>query len=368
MDLPREEIVADRLTLRPTDERDVDDILLACQDEESQRFLPLLPSPYTRADAEFWVGEGAPARWAAGAAQFTIVEHGRLAGSIGIPRHDPANEVVEVGYWVAPWARGHGVATAATRALTQWAFEHGAGRVELLTERANARSQRVALTAGLAYEGARRGAARRRDGSRSDLLVWSRLEGDADGPARRAFPDLVGGSLGDGVVRLRPRRPEDAGPLAETAGDPESRRWASRPLPDEIAAQAATIERAESDWLIGERVQLTICDDASGAVVGDVSMFFVDETMGVVNLGYSVHPAWRRRGFATRAARLVASWALDLPSVARVEAGANVENTASQEVLRRAGFVHEGTFRELITSAEGPRQDIVLFSRLPADS
>ena len=106
MDLPREEIAAGRLTLRPTDERDIDDIARACDDELSARFLPLLPSPYTRADAEWWVREGAPARWAAGAAQFTVVEDDRLVGSLGFPRHDLVNDVVEVGYWVA---RGPGV-------------------------------------------------------------------------------------------------------------------------------------------------------------------------------------------------------------------------------------------------------------------
>ena len=96
-------------------------------------------------------------------------------------------------------------------------------------------------------------------------------------------------------------------------------------------------------------------------------MFWVDATMGVVNLGYSVHPAFRRRGFATRAARLASDWALGLPAVARVEAGANKENTASLAVLRRAGFVEEGMLRALISSVDGPRQDIVLTSRVPTD-
>jgi len=35
----------------------------------------------------------------------------------------------EVGYWVAPWARGRGVAAAAVEAATGWAFEHGIARM-----------------------------------------------------------------------------------------------------------------------------------------------------------------------------------------------------------------------------------------------
>jgi RimJ/RimL family protein N-acetyltransferase len=368
MELPREEIVAGPLTLRPTDERDVDDIERAANDPLMARFLPRLPSPYTRADAEWWVREGAPARWAAGAAQFTILEDGGLVGTVGFPRHDLDNDLVEVGYWVAAWARGRGIATAATRAATAWAFDHGAGRVELMTERENRRSQRVALAAGFTYEGVRRGAARARDGSRHDLVAWARVPADPDGPAPRKLPDPPGGALDDGVVRLRPRQPDDATALAETVADPESQRWASRPGGATVDEQRAAIEWADSEWLTGQRMQMTICDAASGAPAGDLSAFWVDQPMGVLNLGYSVHPAWRRRGFATRAARLATDWLLGLPSVARVEAGANVENTASQAVLRRAGFVHEGTLRELITHVDGPRQDIVLFSRLPSDA
>ena len=197
--------------------------------------------------------------------------------------------------------------------------------------------------------------------------MWSRLATDPDGPGPRAFPDLPGGRLDDGVVALRPRRPGDVTMLAETVADPQSRRWASRRGGDTVEEQQAAIERADSDWLTGERVQMTICDAATDAPAGDVSLFWVDATMGVVNLGYSVHPAFRRRGFATRAARLASDWALGLPSVARVEAGANKENTASLAVLRRAGFVEEGMLRALISSVDGPRQDIVLTSRVPTD-
>jgi RimJ/RimL family protein N-acetyltransferase len=361
--LPLADIVAGSCTLRATDERDIDDIALACSDELLQRCLPLLPSPYTRADAEQWVREGAPARWADGGASFTIDEGGRLAGHIGLRPH-PQRDIVEVGYWVAPWARGRGIATAATRAAVTFAFDQGAARAELLTLRANAWSQRVALAAGFRYEAVCRGAAVVRDGRRADLLLWARLATDPDGPAPRPFPDLPAGELRDGVVRLRPRDPDDAVVLTETSADPESQRWSTRAAPFTIELQHVAIERAESEWLTGERIALTICDEASGQPAGDVSVFWVDPVMGVVNLGYSVHPRWRRRGFATRAAFLASDWLLGLPSVARVEAGANVANTASQEVLRRAGFEHEGTLRSLVTSAEGPRQDIVLFSRV----
>ena len=56
---------------------------------------------------------------------------------------------VQVGYWVAPWARDRGYATHALRLLTRWAFDRpGIDRLELLTKIGNVRSERVASNAG----------------------------------------------------------------------------------------------------------------------------------------------------------------------------------------------------------------------------
>ena len=93
-----------------------------------------------------------------------------------------------MGYWVAPWARRGGVATAATRALTRWAFGHGAGRVELMTERSTLRASGSRWRSGFRYEGVRRARGRGRDGSRHDLLVWSRLPDDSRSRSRACSP------------------------------------------------------------------------------------------------------------------------------------------------------------------------------------
>ena len=72
----------------------------------------------------------------------------------------PVRQQAEIGYWVAPWARRRGVATAAVRAMSGWAFANaGVVRLELLTDWANVGSQRVALAAGFQREGVRRSAA-----------------------------------------------------------------------------------------------------------------------------------------------------------------------------------------------------------------
>ena len=127
---------------------DVAAIARACDDETSARFLPGLPSPYTEADAERYL-EGCDRLWSEGSRfPFAVVDaaSGELLGAIDVR---PAGGGSDVGYWVAPWARGRGVATRALRLAVEHAFRDlGAAELELETHVANVASQRVAEAAG----------------------------------------------------------------------------------------------------------------------------------------------------------------------------------------------------------------------------
>jgi RimJ/RimL family protein N-acetyltransferase len=65
-------------------------------------------------------------------------------------------DVVQIGYWLAPGARGRGFATRAVILLTRWLFELGAARVFLTIVAGNEPSVDVARRAGFAYEGTMR--------------------------------------------------------------------------------------------------------------------------------------------------------------------------------------------------------------------
>lgn len=83
----------------------------------------------------------------------------------------------ELGYLTATAARGRGVATAALRALTDWAFEERRlERVTLLIDNDNKGSERVAQKAGYAREGLLRGIYLK-PGRRGDMLLYAKLSG-----------------------------------------------------------------------------------------------------------------------------------------------------------------------------------------------
>jgi ribosomal-protein-alanine N-acetyltransferase len=61
-----------------------------------------------------------------------------------------------------------------------------------------------------------------------------------------------------------------------------------------------------------------------------------------VEIGYSVIPDRRGRGYATEATRALVRWALGQPQVEVVVAGCDIENAPSIRILERTGFVRTG--------------------------
>jgi RimJ/RimL family protein N-acetyltransferase len=84
----------------------------------------------------------------------------------------------EIGYVLAPAARGRGAATRAVQLLTEWCFDElGIERIALLIDAANAASERVAERAGYVREGVNRSVWFKED-IRLDQAVWARLRTD----------------------------------------------------------------------------------------------------------------------------------------------------------------------------------------------
>jgi RimJ/RimL family protein N-acetyltransferase len=141
-------IEADGCALRPVHEDDVPSISRACCDAEIARWLPHLPQPYGSDDARSFVAQAIEWRALGREMTFAIVADSddELVGMAGVRLSD---EPPTVGYWMAPEARGRGLASAATRALTAWAFAtFGPARIALHAEPENHASLRVAEKCG----------------------------------------------------------------------------------------------------------------------------------------------------------------------------------------------------------------------------
>ncbi|QNK81710.1 GNAT family N-acetyltransferase [Nakamurella sp. PAMC28650] len=175
------------LVLRTWLPEDLDALLEACQDPEIQHWTPL-PSPYLPEHAELFL-DACALRWVHGLASFAILDRDEtcLLGSIGFVGL-PEDGVVEVGYWVAPSARGRGVATAATGVICDWAFGTlEFNRVEWQAYVGNEGSRRVAERCGFTFEGTLRGRGYQR-GEYRDIWIAGLLRSDG----RPDVPDATG--------------------------------------------------------------------------------------------------------------------------------------------------------------------------------
>ena len=177
---PEVELRSERLLLRSYRAHDAPAVAEACRDQLIQRWLPL-PNPYTDADAVTWCNQVAPRfremgegmEWAA----IRLADE-RLIGSFGLKRTDWRARSSEIGYWVAPWGRGEGIAVEAVLTVARWLLlEQRFERMVLRAATGNHASQRVAEKAGMTREGVARNAGFTNTG-RIDLAVFSFIPAD----------------------------------------------------------------------------------------------------------------------------------------------------------------------------------------------
>ncbi len=81
-----------------------------------------------------------------------------------------------------------------------------------------------------------------------------------------------------------------------------------------------------------------IREQKTGEVVGTIGFLMLPEA-GDAEVSYSVVPSRRNQGYATESLLALSRVALDEPTVSRVIAHTEEENTASQELLLTAGFM-----------------------------
>ncbi|MFI9274844.1 GNAT family N-acetyltransferase [Kitasatospora sp. NPDC052896] len=146
-------------------------LVAASADPDIARWNPLSTTDPAAAEAYL---DRADARWAEGTtAGFAITDSadGTLCGNAFLQWSNQADGIAMVGYWLLTAARGRGLATRATTAITRWAVETAdARRIELYHAVRNDASCRVATRAGFPYEGTLRASYRYTDGYQDEHL------------------------------------------------------------------------------------------------------------------------------------------------------------------------------------------------------
>ena len=155
--------------------------------------------------------------------------------------------------------------------------------------------------------------------------------------------DAGGERLETARLELFPLAPEAAAALSDDRDQAARIIGASLdadwPHPDLLGALPMHAAAAGQDarygiWVIVER--------ASQTVVGDIGFFGPPTPEATVEVGYSVVPDRRRRGYATEAAAALIGWARQQPNVSAVLARCEEDNVPSIRTLERLGFARAG--------------------------
>lgn len=146
--------------------------------------------------------------------------------------------------------------------------------------------------------------------------------------------------------------PEDRGAACRTLGAQLSAEWPDPHLVGVLRRHAGASVETEcfGVWVMIER--------CSGGVVGDIGFRGPPDNAGTIEVGYSVVPSRRRRGYATEAASALVGWARSQPSVHVIVAGCDPNNLPSICTLERVGFGRTGEANGEIRWRYGNRLDM----------
>ena len=175
---PQPELAAGGLLLRPWRVDDAPALVAAYADPTIQHWNgdsmdEAEALAYAAVWADHWLAERR-AGWA-------VVRDSAVVGRTTLRDLDLEQGQAEVTYWVAPAARGTGVAPTAVEAVAAWAFgSAGLHRLELQHSTQNAASCRVAEKTGFRLEGTMRRSLLHADGWH-DMHLHARLSDDPAG-------------------------------------------------------------------------------------------------------------------------------------------------------------------------------------------
>lgn len=131
---------------------------------------------------------------------------------------------------------------------------------------------------------------------------------------------------------------EDAAALFEYRSDPETAKHLSRE-PKTIAEVQEFISNSAKEINTPDTwYQLVITKKANGMVIGDIGLHFLKNENEVLEIGYTLHPMARGKGYAQEALASVISFAFLQLNKKEIIASVDPENTPSVKLLEKLGF------------------------------
>ena len=339
------------VSLRPHQESDLAEMVAMATDPEAVE-RTTVPLDYDEAAARHWAFEVVPRGWAGGSMWGWAIEAtdesgaARFAGNVDIRVGSPP----DLGFALAPWARGQGLMSRAVRLAARWAFDEGGLRaIHWAAHAGHLPSWRVAHATGFTFDGARPQSIAHRGELRDGW--WGHLSAGDPMDPRTVWREPV--VLEGDAVRLRPHADADLERIVAACSDERTRHWlAGMPSPYTLDHAGDFVRKCRLEESLGTGVTWAIADRATDVQLANIGLFDLADPMRPLSaeVGYWAHPDARGRGVVGEAVQLVLRHAFAPEAQGglarrRVQLGASWENAASRHIAERAGFTLVGHHR-----------------------
>ena len=125
--------------------------------------------------------------------------------------------------------------------------------------------------------------------------------------------------------------------------------------------------RFAEEGLLSARFGKLLIVSNESVMVGSISYhqtgYGPNEGSRVYNIGLSLVPEQRGKGYGTEAQKLLTAYLFSTYSIMRVEASTDIKNIAEQRSLEKAGFTRDGVMRKA-QWRNGDWHDIAVYSKL----
>lgn len=165
--------------------------------------------------------------------------------------------------------------------------------------------------------------------------------------------------LTSGTTTLRRLQPADLSIFQAYRQDPDIARYQDWEAMSDARATGFLTHMARITPLmrLGQWAQVAVTHTGTDVLIGDMGLY-LSEDGTEAEVGITLAAAHHGQGHATRALRLASQFLFDETEIAHIRAYADVRNTPSRALMKRAGFTQTGT-----TTTAGVKEAVFLLNR-----
>lgn len=147
-------------------------------------------------------------------------------------------------------------------------------------------------------------------------------------------------------LRIRQMQPSDAEAIFTFKSDPNVTKHYGQQPQQTIEETRAWVQRNLTDFERHGSIMWALTLKDEDRAIGECCLWNFDSGYHCAEIGYELHPAYWHKGIMTEALSAILTYGFEILELHRIEANPLAINEASQNLLQKLGFKHEGTLRQ----------------------